>query len=116
MNSPTLPELHDAVLSQVHLHWEEGTLDLVLRPVATSSDIIVRFDGLSQFHCPRLAPWGHSIYVNRVTEALNDSSTLRRLQIEMQSGDVLDIEYESHSITTAAPGSGADAVNDPAGR
>lgn len=116
MNPPTLPELHDAVLSQVQLCWDEGTLDLVLRPVSAPHDIIVRFDGLSQFRCPRAAPWGHSIYVNRVTESQIDASAPRRLQIEMQSGDELEIEYHSHSIIESAPGGVAEALHGPAAR
>lgn len=116
MNSPTLPELHDAVLLRVQLCWEEGTLDLILRPVSAPHDITLRFDELSQFRCPRLAPWGHSIYVNRVAESLTEEGARHRLQIEMQSGDVLEIEYQSHSIIEGTPGSASDADNNTANR
>jgi hypothetical protein len=114
MTSHTLHELHDAVLSQIQLRWEEGTLEIVLRPVSASHDLIVHFEGLTRFHCPRLAPWGPSIYVNRVTGPIIDIGTRRRLQIEMQSGDVLEIEYQSHCIGESTPHSAADPTNDPA--
>lgn len=98
MNLPSLPDLHDAVLSKAELFWDEGTLDLVLRPVSAPHDLILHIDGLSHFHCPRLAPWGHSIYINRVAMPLLEGSNSQRLEIEMQSGDVIEIEYQSLSI------------------
>lgn len=91
----TLPEFHDAVLASMTIHWEEGHTDLVVRPVSiTPHDVTLRLTGVTRLLCPRQAPWGFSRHINRVDGPLKLDETTQQLQIEMQSGDTIEIDYQ----------------------
>ncbi len=85
-----LPKFHDATLKHVDLQWETATVSLTLKVGPHESDIeIVRAQGVTDLHCPRQLPWGRSNSVNEAT--VNSSPTGKKLILEMQSGDVIEI-------------------------
>jgi hypothetical protein len=91
----TLPELHDAVLASMTIRWEDGRTDLVVRPVSvTPHDVTLRLTGVTRLMWPRQAPWGFSLHINRVDGPIKLDETTQQLQIEMQSGDTIEIDYQ----------------------
>jgi hypothetical protein len=84
-------DLHDAVLQTVTIEVDAGAIELVLelvrRPGAAERVVLVARQ-FEHFVLPRKQPWGlvKTWYVNEVRDSLPS-----RLEIEMQSGDVIEI-------------------------
>lgn len=100
----TLPELHDAVLASMTIRWEDGCTDLVVRPVSSApQDVTLHLTGVTRIMCPRLAPWGFSRHINRVDGPIKLDEATQQLQIEMQSGDTIEIDYLNLAILPRDP-------------
>jgi len=90
--------LHDATLVSIECQWAEGTTTLRLR-VAGAPQARIVATGTVRIDCPRMLPWGHSVSINGVTGPLASAgSKLARLEVEMQSGDLIVIEAESFDL------------------
>jgi hypothetical protein len=82
-------ELHDATLLHLTANWQKGEVRVALRALGSRLVTIVAAN-MTLLNWPRLQPWGESASVNEVrVQTANDP---RRLEIEMQSGDVIVIE------------------------
>jgi hypothetical protein len=83
-------QLHDGVLTAVLIDFENGTARFEIDLHETARAVVCAFDG--SVHVPRQQPWGPSASVNEL-RVLEDVSTGKaRLEVEMQSGDVLVVE------------------------
>src|SRR5947209_4834656 len=95
-----LDDLHDAILESVSINVDAGTIVLSLTPV--------QFEGAPErvtliarewkaFSCPKQEPWGHSArwFVNEARGSSKVESGLQHLELEMQSGDVVEIDCAS---------------------
>lgn len=97
---PRWSQLHDATLVHLECRWEDGRISFQLRTGnASTRDVQIVATGGRLVHCPRVHPWGSSVSINEVRgpSALGDEG-LQRLEVEMQSGDVLVVEAESFRI------------------
>ena len=83
------PDLHDAVLMEVRIDWAEHEAALHFRHVDGPLGATVH--GFSRVVLPRDEPWGPSNSVYAVKTARSESGGVR-LELEMQSGDVLVVE------------------------
>jgi hypothetical protein len=85
-------DLHDATLEKVSIDWATGQAEVRLKTAAGPR--FLRAFGTTGLVCPRRHPWGPSESVNEVRgpRKLEDRLTL---EIEMQSGDVIEIEAAS---------------------
>jgi hypothetical protein len=81
--------LHDATLLRLEMDWKDGEASIVFRMADGPRALGV--SDVRHLTCPRQHPWGRSVSVNEVRVA-SPSSDLVRVEIEMQSGDVLTIE------------------------
>lgn len=84
--------LHDATLVAVTLSWASGEIHVRVRlseEAARGAEIHVT--GSTQLRCPRQQPWGPSVSINQV-RLLSLQGGRKRLEIEVQSGDVIEIE------------------------
>lgn len=80
--------MHDWTLVTMILDWEESSfLIKFLNSKSCSVDIICQ--GIKFINIPKWDKWGESISVN--TFNLKDDTTFKKLEIEMQSGDVITI-------------------------
>lgn len=79
-------DLHDATLLAVQVDWEDGTCTAEIRH-GTAGSCVLRFSAVSHLTLPRKQGWGPSVSINSFSRA---SSGL--YEIEMQSGDVIEIE------------------------
>ena len=95
-------KLHDATLVSVQLDWATGTAVLALRTGLPEAPIVaVIGEGTTHLRCPRKLPWGESVSISEVRGPVAHEHGAR-LEIEMQSGDVLEVEARS---LTCAPSS-----------
>lgn len=84
--------LHDATLSAIHISYEAGRCDLVLR-VLGGGIYQLAFEGFRTLDFPRHQPWGRSCSVNVARQI-----AAQRYEFELQSGDVLRVEATSWSL------------------
>jgi hypothetical protein len=89
--------LHDAVLGAIESDWKTKRLRLRLSALAANvGDAIphvLTFEGVTLFSMSHSEPWGPSSCVNAM------SSEGGRFRVEMQSGDILEIEATSYSFS-----------------
>ena len=93
-------DLHEAILESVAIDVEAGTVVFVLTPAQFDGapecvTFIAR--GWKSFACPKQEPWGHAAvwYVNEARGPSKLESGLQHLELEMQSGDVVEIDAVS---------------------
>jgi len=107
---PEIPDLHDAPLRDVRLCWSEGTADVLVGPlISTSSSVFgaeyvaLRFQGLRRFIYPRRLPWD---YFNPDILAVLGPARVEgdswHLRLAMQDGDVIEVDYGSMVAIPAA--------------
>lgn len=95
MKRSDLESLHDSTLDRVSLEWEDGVVIVELSEVRNdSSRMVIEARNVTRMTCPRLHPWGPSSFVNSV-QLLEE----RLLTIEMQSGDVVELESSDGSFS-----------------
>lgn len=88
--------LHDATLRSLSLDWSSGALTLELslseEPIVAARLVA---EGVRQLVCPRHQPWGRSKSINSVAGPSPSVEGVSTLTIEMQSGDVLEVQAAS---------------------
>lgn len=99
-------DLHDAVLAEISVTWGDlGRIELTLLPneayIKPSRPITIAGEGLRSLVCPQENPWGPSDIINRMSAS--EGTEYMRIEIEMQSGDVIQAEARSFAISIASP-------------
>jgi hypothetical protein len=94
-------DLHDAVLEEISVTWEElARVTFKMLPneayIKPRQIILLEGEGLRSLVCPQKNPWGPSDLVNSISE--EGGGDYKRLDIEMQSGDVIRVEAESFDV------------------
>ena len=100
---PEIPDLHDAPLRDVRLCWAEGTAEILVGPlISTSSSafgaeyVALRFQGLRRLIYPRRLPWD---YFNPDILAVLGPARIEgdawHLRLAIQDGDVIEVDYGS---------------------
>ena len=96
--------LHDAVLETVQLDWRARTCEISLRAFLVAGlpakRCAIVATGVRGLRLPHHAPWGDSSFVN--THRLDADG---RFVIEMQSGDVLELEADACSLVDSSAAS-----------
>lgn len=100
----TWNDLHDDTLVSIEVRWLEGTVKICIDSgVPGYSEVTIEGKGLRLFECPRLEPWGASESINGVKLPTRmPDADWSRLEIEMQSGDVIKVDADSF-VLTAVP-------------
>ncbi len=86
------PDLHDTVLTEVRIGWTNHEATLSFRRADGSVGATIH--GCSRVVLPRDEPWGPSSSVYAVKAGRSERGGVR-LELEMQSGDVLVVEGAS---------------------
>lgn len=94
-----LPKLHDSVLVALQLRWEHGELAIHLEHHDQAMHLTAT--GVRQMVIPREEPWGPSEYVDAISLTPADEAGLQRMEIEMQSGDVIVVFARAFDVTGA---------------
>jgi hypothetical protein len=92
-----LADLHDAILESVAIRVDDGTVTLGLTRVqfgGAGKQVTLLAREWTSFSCPKHEPWGRAT-AWRVNEARGPSaleSGMQHVELEMQSGDVIEID------------------------
>lgn len=94
--------LHDASLIAVSIECASGETVVRMRLHEESArDARIHVTGLTLLGCPRERPWGPGVSINEVRLfSLEDGRT--RLEIEVQCGDLIEIEGETVELNVDA--------------
>jgi len=82
--------MHDWTLLSVLFEWRSGRVTLAFKTEGSKS-VKLTANGVFELHVPRLNEWGPSVSVNKVLGPTDGASGRRELEIEMQSGDRIQI-------------------------
>ena len=82
--------MHEWVLISITYEWQSARVEISF-DTYDSGIVSVIADGVVDLHVPQLKPWGPSIHVNEVREPRARIGKPRKLEIEMQSGDVITV-------------------------
>ena len=88
--------LHDFTLISMTMDWKSGETSLLLRGDVGYLSIVAK--ETCSVSCPRRSPWGESVSINEVRKLQVTKAPYTRLEIEMQSGDLIELEAESFEI------------------
>ena len=102
IESIDLNDLHDGTLAQITVSWGEfARVKLKINPnryyIESGRTVIILGEKLKHLNCPQELPWGPSNLVNRAK--MVESPENEKLEIEMQSGDVIQIEADSIKVS-----------------
>tara|TARA_R110002072_G_scaffold203706_1_gene361717 strand:+ start:149 stop:418 length:270 start_codon:yes stop_codon:yes gene_type:complete len=81
--------MHDWTLIDITSHWRNRSV--ILRFSSQDGHKEILANNFSKVRVPRNNPWGASVSVNKAILSNAD----KRLSIEMQSGDTIEIEAQS---------------------
>lgn len=82
-------DYHDATLRIIRVDWPARTVDFEFAICTEQPRVVcMTMTGMQSLRCPHESPWGESASVNdiRISEGSDKRS---KLEIEMQSGDVI---------------------------
>lgn len=82
--------MHDWTLRSIEIDWRKGNATIKLLNAA-SKEVQVEIVGFYVLRIPREESWGPSVSVNEIIGPTVDSSGLINFQLEMQSGDKIEV-------------------------
>lgn len=91
--------MHDWTLKRIEFDWHAARVTLDLEDSNCTMRTLTA-DGVQDLQVPRFNAWGPSVSVNEVSEVVPISSELQRLNIQMQSGDVIQILAQRFVLPT----------------
>src|SRR6266446_715066 len=99
--------MHEWVLLSIVFDWKLGRLTFSFDTYQAGVVALVA-EGVVDLHVPQMKPWGPSVHVNEVRQPPAGPRKRRKLEIEMQSGDIITVTATSFVIPpeaheTAAP-------------
>jgi len=90
--------LHDAVLGEIRVDWQHRTcaifLSVFLDVGKAAVPCVLRGRSVRSITIPHHAPWGDSVFINS-----RSRSAEGRYLIEVQSGDVIEIDADSLQLS-----------------
>lgn len=84
--------MHDLTLLNINIEWATGIVKIALLN-NKSLNVSIFIDGLILIKIPRLNEWGESVSINSTKLGLSSCGNMS-LDIEMQSGDIIEIIAE----------------------
>ncbi|HEY1503303.1 MAG TPA: hypothetical protein VGF92_03330 [Stellaceae bacterium] len=93
--------MHDWTLLSILFEWKAGR---VVLSFSTHKAGVVELiaERVFELHVPQANDWGPSTHVNNVKGPLQGAAGRARLEIEMQSGDIIIIEATTFEFPPAA--------------
>lgn len=91
---------HDAALKKIELIWESGDVGFHIRTGEQERPCMqIIAESVCRLECPRMMPWGLSESINEIRgPLLSSDGKAQRMEIEMQSGDVVSVEAAAFAI------------------
>jgi hypothetical protein len=88
--------LHDAVLISLRFEWEEALASILVRAAHANLELAVR--GVVLIECSRKLPWGRSACILSARVVDSEDGALKKLELEMQSGDLIKVAGTSVTL------------------
>jgi hypothetical protein len=85
--------MHDWTLVRIGFDWRDARVTIELEDSTFTVRTLIA-EGVRELRVPKANEWGPSVSVNEVSEVEAEHGQGRRLCIEMQSGDVIQIVAE----------------------
>ncbi len=86
--------MHDWTLISISFNWKGGDATLhFLNSESNSATLLAH--GVSMLIVPRKLEWGRSVSVNSVKGPFDLADGKMKIEVEMQSGDVIEIVAET---------------------
>jgi hypothetical protein len=104
--------MHEWVLISIECDWKSGRVTFSFGKHSTGGARLVA-EGVVDLHVPWMKPWGESVHVNEVRGPLPTPENLRKVEIEMQSGDVITVTAASFLFPAQAQGASALETTTP---
>ncbi|MBC3915977.1 hypothetical protein H8L32_00635 [Undibacterium sp. CY18W] len=86
--------MHDWTLISLRFDWNEARVTLSLNNTASDTVYLVA-ENVARLFVPKMDEWGKSVSINEIIGPTRQSDGIEILQIEMQSGDVIEIAAAS---------------------
>lgn len=93
--------MHDWTLLSIVFEWKKGQVTLAFRG-SDSQPVSVIAESVSRLEVPKLDEWGPSVSVNEVRGPTGEMAGYKKVEIEIQSGDVIKITAKSFSFPSRA--------------
>src|SRR5438876_7699953 len=93
--------MHEWVLVSIEYEWRSARATVSFDTDRAGIVSLVA-EGVVDLHVPQIRPWGPSVHVNEVRKPRIGGSKPRKLEIEMQSGDVIVITARSFDLPDPA--------------
>jgi hypothetical protein len=91
---------HDWTLNSVQYDWEKARAVFVFKQAEPPFTILVA-EGVTDLHIPQVREWGPSVSINKMAEPVDVENGLKKLTIEMQSGDTITVIATDFSLELA---------------
>jgi hypothetical protein len=98
--------MHEWVLLSIVFDWKSGQLTFSFDTDQVGIISLVA-EGVVDLHVPQMNPWGPSVHVNQVREPGAETRERHKLEIEMQSGDIITVTAASFIFPPQAYGAHA---------
>ncbi len=89
--------MHDWTMNEIKFDWRLGHVAIELEDSTFTTRTLIA-EGVTDIQIPRANEWGPSVSVNEVSAIELLPSGLKKLRIEMQSGDVIQIVAERFTL------------------
>jgi hypothetical protein len=90
-------EMHDWTFLTANINWAAGIAQLCFKN-QKSEMVTIEAENLLDLHLPRLQEWGPSVSVNEVKGPYDVQSGFQKLEIEMQSGDLISLTAKKFKL------------------
>jgi hypothetical protein len=99
--------MHEWVLLSIGFDWKAGRLTFSF-DIYQAGGVSLVAEGVVDLHVPQMKPWGPSVHVNEVRQPPVGARKRRKLEIEMQSGDIITVTaasflFPAEAYDAAAP-------------
>jgi hypothetical protein len=95
--------LHDALLTTIELNWATASVNFIITLTEeVGGGATIKCEGLKKLYCPRIEPWGkgEADSINHVDAPVVFTEGFSRLEIKLQSGDVIEIDAKEITLSS----------------
>ena len=97
-DQPSLPNMHDWALEEIAYSTRKATAKLALRATQPETLDTLVATGVAELIVPNWRPWGPSSSINGHIGPEPADDGLYKLEIEMQSGDIIKITAKAFAV------------------
>jgi hypothetical protein len=94
-----MPKGHDWTLKSIQYDWQEARSVFVFETAGASRILVA--NGIAELNIPQKREWGPSVSVNGIAQPSDIEGGLKKLTIEMQSGDTITAIAAEFSLELA---------------